>query len=276
MSQENNSNTDDSDPVEPTETAGVEPKDGTNPTPEHQETLSTEGDVDADTDPSPKEGKKEQEDPLKDDDTVHGYNEYSDPVLNQVTNVLKDAKVSVEDANEIFKNAIEQNDISLLNTEALVEKIGKDKADIVQALAENYYNKQKQIADTLRSRAVEVTGDEATLDTVLAWSKEKSASDPEFAKVLNEARELINSGSSMAVKAAMQELYGRYQKDPDTTVSANTVEPTGAAPSSPTLTPLSRMEYARECNAVHTKHGSNQAMLNSLWQRRQLGQQQGI
>lgn len=220
-----------------------------------------------DNPPSDPKEDGHSKDPKGKDELNLNYNEYEDPLLNQVTGMLKDAKVSVEDANAIFKEVAETGDFSKLDREALKKRLG-EKSDIALALVENYFNKQTKRAEAVKSIAVDVVGDAETFTQLTKWAKEKASIDQEFAAIFKDAVELVDTGKPMAVKSAVAELYQLYKSDPNTTIEADLNTPTSAS-GKPTIKPMSRVEYATARAEVHRKHNGDPAKLAALWQQYQ-------
>lgn len=195
------------------------------------------------------------------------YNQYDDPLLQQVTDMFKTANIKVSEANEIFKAAADAQDLSLIDKDALKEKLG-DKADVALALVENYFNKQQKIQEAALNTAVQITGDKETFTAMTEWAKEKAQSDPEFASMLQDAISLVNTGKTMAIKGAVQELFEKYKEDPNTTIAGNIVQPTTSA-GEVQVSPMSRVEYALARQDIYLNHKGDQKMLNALWNKYQ-------
>ena len=227
------------------------------------------------SDPSEtKEEKESADDPESSTEEPAGYPEYTDPALKQATNLLKEANVSVEDANAIFKEAVETGDLSKIDTGTLVEKLGEDKAELVQILAEKYYSKaQEQVKET-KELVHGIVGNEETFKDMQKWAAEKESQDPSFAKDLEDFRNMIDTGQPRSIKAAISELFDMYKADPNTTIRAN-LEVGDKAASTAGLTPMTRREYVDALEKAR-KEGTFDTQSATLWQRRLLGKKQGI
>lgn len=220
---------------------------------------------------APKEEPKVDE--AVEDAAKFEYNTYDDiPALKHATTILKDANLPVEEANAIFAKAIEAGDIALIDRAALTEKIGKDKAEIVLALAESYYNGEFAKYKAQAAAIHDSVGGEAVFNDMKSWALKKEATDPAFKAELEDIRETINTGKPRAVKAAFADLFALYKADPNTTIPAS-ITKGDATVNTSGLSPLTRKEYTDECTKAHN-NGTYEKVHAELWARRQLGMQQ--
>ena len=219
------------------------------------------------------EKKEEESEEEESEETDAEYNEYDHPALKQAVNILKTADVPVEEANAIFAEAVESGDLSKIDKKSLVEKVGQDNADIVLALAENYYNKTFSEMQKVKEEAFKLVGGEENFNTIRDWAKDKAESDPDFAKDFNEIRDMLNSEQSRTVTAGLRELFDLYKADPDTTLPANIQEGDSATGSS--VEPMTRREYIDAIEKAH-REGKYEQMQPRLWARRKAGLKQNI
>ena len=260
-----------------------QPEEQPTETPEVDETPeeTPETPAEENTDDAPKEEEKEEpeetpeeEESDEDEEVDSEYTEYEHPALKQAVNLLKEAEISVEDANAIFAEAVESGDITKIDKKALVEKLGQDKADVVLVLAESYYNTQFSKFKAIKDEAFSLTGGEENFNSMTEWAKEKAKADPEFAKDLSEFRAMLDSNQPRAIKAAISELFEIYKQDPDTTIEADLTVGDKAA-STAGVEPLSRSEYINLVEKAH-REGNYEQVRASLWARRSAGKKKGI
>jgi hypothetical protein len=202
------------------------------------------------------------------------YNEYEHPALKQAVNLLKGAKIPVGEANAIFASAIETGDITKVDKEALVAKVGADQAEVIMVLAQSYYTDSTAQFEALTSVAYEITGDADTYNQVKDWANTKAGTDPEFAKDLQEIRDLMDTQKPRAIQAAVSELFDMYKADPGTTIEAS-LETGDSVSGTSGVEPLSLRAFTNEIEKAH-REGKYEQKKKQLWARRQAGKTQGI
>lgn len=222
--------------------------------------------------PEPEEAEESEEEEVAEDDSA--YNSYDDPALKQAVILMEEANLPVEEANAIFAEAVETGDLSKIKRDVLIEKIGKEKADVVLVLAESYYNTTFSAMRAIKEEAFSLTGGEENFNTMRDWAAEKAKTDVDFAKDLAEFRSMLDSKQPRAIKAAVRELFDMYKQDPDTTIPADVLagDKTG---SSAGLEPLSREDYTNEVQKAH-RDGTYDQVSTALWARRKAGMKKGI
>jgi hypothetical protein len=223
---------------------------------------------------APAEENPEDDEQSEETEDNSEYTSYEDPALKQVVRILEESEIPVAEANAIFMPAVESGDLSKINKQALVDRLGEDKADMVMVLAQSYYNTTFSEMKAIEQEAFKITGGEENYTAMQQWIADKAASDPEFAKDMEEFRSMVNTNKPRAVKAAITELFGMYRNDPNTTIEAE-MEVGDSAPNAGQVEPLSRMEYAKEINKAR-RAGTYESVRASLWKRRQAGIKQGI
>lgn len=218
--------------------------------------------------------ESEDEESEEEDTEAESYEEYTDPALKQAVEVLKELEIPVEEANKIFAEAVETGDLTKIDRDALVEKCGKDKADLVLVLAESYYNKTFARFQEIEKEAHKLTDGKENFDAMRKWAQEKEANDAEFAQDLAAFRKIFDSENPRAIKMAVTELYSMYTADPDTTVTAN-LETGDRAAGGESIEPLSRREYGDLVQRAH-RNGTYEQDKALLWKRREAGMKQGM
>jgi len=218
----------------------------------------------ADPEPEPTEEPDEPEEDTSDDEEQHDH-----PALRQVDSMLKEAKLSDEDTEAIFAGVSDTGDMSKLDMQALVDKLGKDKAEVVKMLTESYLNTEFKAMNEIKESSYAITEGEDNFNAMRDWAREKEAADPQFAKDLLEIRQMVDSRNPRAVKAAITELFDLYRADPETTIAAK-LEVGDKTPGSAGLEPMSRMDYINAVEKAH-KNGTYDQESKALWARRQSG-----
>lgn len=223
----------------------------------------------------PKPGDTPTEESAEDpSEEPEGYTEYSDPALSQVVDIMKGADISVEDANAIFKQAVDAQDLSKVDKAALVEKLGQKQADLVMVLAESYYNKTFSEMKAMKDLVTKEVGGEDSFEAMRTWAWGKADADPEFSKELTEIRGMIETKNPRIVKAAIKELYDMYRADPDTTIPAD-MQVGDKVASLTGVEPLTRAQYTDLVDKAR-KDGNYEKVSAQLWARRDAGIKKGI
>ncbi len=270
----------------PKEEVRVVPEDGTPVHPveeapvveapqEEQETKQDETPVEEPKEEAaPTEDTPQEDEPKEETDLRSEYNEYDNPALKQVVNIMVDAELPVAEANAIFAEAAETGDLSKINKAALVEKLGQDKADVVLVLAESYYNTEFSSMKAIKDEVHKLVGGEDNFTNMSKWANDKAATDPAFAKDFSELKAMFDSKQPRAINAAAKELFELYKQDPGTTITAS-LEVGDAAVGSAGVEPMTRREYTEAVAKAH-RNGTYEAERASLWARRSAGQRKGI
>lgn len=251
-------------PTEVTENAETptEEPEGTQEAPTEPE--STEGD-----EPTDDAGDAEGDEP-----STETYQEYDDPALSQMVDIFTEADLPVDEANAIFAEALDSNDLAKVDTQALVDKLGQRKADLVMLLATTAHEKAQANLQQVTNTVHDIVGGEEAFKGLQAWVADKEKSDTAFASEMLEIREMIDSGKERAVKAAINDLFSMYKKDPNVTLPANITQGDGSVGST-TVEPLTRLEYADAVDKAR-RAGTYEKEQATLWARRKAGKQTGI
>lgn len=260
-------------PVEGTDGApdGTQPEPNTEEKPE-ETTTEEEG-----QDKEPEKDPDVEEDPTTDEETSEvesEYENYDDPSLKQVVNIFKEVDLPVAEANAIFAKAVETGDLSQIDKATLVEKVGEDKADIVIALAENYYNKTNGEFQKVRDQVFDQVGGEEAFNEIVSWAQNKAASDEKFAADLADYRAMIDTKNPKAVQAAVKELQSLYKADPNTTIKPDLVKGDGAGVGADN-SPLTAQAFKDAVNKA-VADGTYNDVQKSLYARRAAGRAQNI
>jgi hypothetical protein len=258
------------------------PTDQEQPTPVAQEAPVVDTELHTEEVPAPEEEVTEevsetpQEDSTAaedtpDEDSPSEYVKYEDPHLSQAVRLLEQSKISAQEAQALFQEAVDTKDLSKVNKDALAEKAGKENADLILMLAQNYIDNIAKAQKEIEQVAHTIAGGEDAFNLVRKWAQDKANKDASFATELAEIRSLIDTKNPRVVKAALTDLVDMYTKDPNTTKPANIT--VGDSKGGTHLSPLTRQEYATLIMQAQSK-GTYEKERASLWARRQLGMKQ--
>lgn len=221
--------------------------------------------------------KKTAEGQAKQDDAEPAteYPELPTDAGQAAVGLLKDAGLTVADAEVLFAKAIETGDLKQVDLKGLIAKIGTEKAAAALALlgqhVETVVNGNKAVVDAVHG----VVGGEQNWTKVQAWSQALEVTDPAWAKQVAEYRQLFNSPvtATLATKAILE----RYNADPKNSGLNNSLTTaTGSGAPVAEGGPLDRSEYYKLYSAESAKPRPNPSVLASLNARRAAGMKQGI
>lgn len=216
----------------------------------------------------PKEEAKEEQAKPEDGEWLTTGDEVADTAID----LMKDAGVSVKDAEGIFGKAMQSGKIEDIDIATLEAKVGKAKANLVLAGIRDWHTRvgAKNLATVAEVHTV--VGGEAAWATLRDWAGKQEAANPDFAKDLAEYRGMLDAGGK-AAKFAAQELVNLYNADPNTKGLNNSIVKGDGKPA-PVGGPLGRAEYYALVSAAEAK-GDRQAVA-SLNARRRAGKAAGL
>ncbi|AUZ94743.1 head scaffolding protein [Agrobacterium phage Atu_ph02] len=204
------------------------------------------------------------------------YLQFNDEAADSVVDLLKEAGVGAREANLIFKDAIEADDIGKIKWDVLKERLGPAKARLAQVAITDYHNRvySRNVATTKMVHAE--VGGEKNWQKVAKWVRAQEAADPTKKGVFDEIRKGIDAGGKLA-SYAIKELKELYQADGRNSGLGNgTVQRgTGRSQDNPHGEPLSRAAYMEAMKAAQ-KARAKPAEINALRARREAGRKQGI
>lgn len=140
------------------------------------------------------------------------YMDYGDANANAVVDILREAKIPVQEAHELFKEAVETGDFSKIDAAKLTEKLGKAKADLVLLGVKTYYESATQATKKTVDAVHTEVGGKANYDKVQNWARALSDKDPAFAAKMEGLNAMFDLNTTAAVMAA-KELVALYNKD---------------------------------------------------------------
>lgn len=160
------------------------------------------------------EAKKAEDEelPPEVDEVLTEYPDYGDTNANAVVELLKEAKVTAEEAHALFATAVDTGDFSTVDHAKLVEKLGKAKADLVLLGVQSYYNVTTAKVQATVTAVHNEVGGEANYKKILTWARAKANTDKAFAEQASELNKMFDLGKTSAVIAG-RELAKLYEKD---------------------------------------------------------------
>lgn len=163
--------------------------------------------------PEPEDKKPEDtEEDKKADEPSTEYPVYGDEAADSVVAILKDAGVEAIVADAIFRKAAETNDLNQVDMKTLIEKVGKEKANLIMFGVREYYNKNLAAVNAVKDAVFNVFDGQENFEKVKTWANQREAKDEAFAAQMNEYRKLFDT-SAVAATLAAKELRAAYEAD---------------------------------------------------------------
>jgi hypothetical protein len=192
-----------------------------------------------------------------------------DDVGDSVLQLLQNSGTTPETAKALLWDAVQAGDATKIDRDALVEAVGKTKANLIMAGMENYVG-------GIAKRAAEVTevvnnavGGNENWKAIRDWAK-KTLSDEDMA----DYADMIDKGGRKASLAA-KDLKEQYEAAGHTFAeSTEQVTPSGK-PKQETLEPLTKREYFEKLDKLNRQGKLTQELSSQLFKQRQLGIAQG-
>lgn len=191
------------------------------------------------------------------------------PAASAAIDLLKEAGVGPNAANEIFKKALDSGDLKDIDVATLEAKIGKAKTTLVMAGVQAHFDQATAKAAATVKTVHDIYGSEANWNVVRDWAQAAEKADPKVKAQINDIRSLLDEGGSRA-EAGARELLRMYNAAPQTkglgtdklAVSDSTGTVVGTA--------LSRADYVAELKKAHDR-GAKPAEIAALDARRKAG-----
>lgn len=248
MSEENKATTDTTPETAPTEAPVVEdkapvaetPSEAPAETPE-KEPAAPEGDTPKED--TPAEDAPEDDKPVLDKDTPLDKDVWGDVGTdsgNAALTVLQNSGLSPEDAKAILWDAAQNQDASLVDHKALVEKVGEAAASIIETGLSNHITESKAHVAVVTKEVHGAAGGEANWNKVVEWANKGGISQAQ----LSEYAPMIDKGGA-AARFATSEMLGQYNQDDGNTTIQGAGRVEGAPSAAPRSKSLSRAEYTK-------------------------------
>lgn len=215
------------------------------------------------------EDKKEADGPLK------AYTDFTDsPAASAAVNLLKEAGIGPNAANEFFAKAIASGDLKDIDVKGLEAKLGKDKTTLVIAGVTAHYSQQTAKSQATVQAVHEIFGGAQNWGVVRDWAQAAEKADPSLKASLNDIRAMFDEGGTRAALAG-RELLRMYNAAPQTKGLGTNKLAVGDATGNVVGTHLSRADYVTELKAAHAK-GASRVEIQALDARRKAGKAAGI
>lgn len=198
------------------------------------------------------------------------WGDAGDEVANSVLATLQNSGVTTDEAKALLWDAVEAGDPTKVDRDALVEKVGKDRATLIMAGIENVTSRNNARIEEVTTIANETAGSKENWSKATKWAVAKLPENE-----LNELRDMLDKGGRQA-KFAAGEIVARYNADPkntELTAGKNQIKPDGKANTA--LKPITRREYGELLDKAHRTR-AGEAAIQQLRARRELGKKQGI
>ncbi|KRR22164.1 hypothetical protein [Bradyrhizobium retamae] len=212
---------------------------------------------------------KEAAGPLKD------YTSFPEsPAANAAIELLKEAGVGPNAANEFFAKALKSGDLNDVDVAGLEAKLGKAKATLVMAgVTAHYEGLAAKVTETV-TQVHGIFGGKENWDTVKTWAQKTEKADPAFKAKVDEIRSMLNEGGIRADLGA-KELLRLYNSAPDQKGLGTNKLAVGDSTGTVIGTALSRAQYLAELKTAHARN-AKPAEIKALDARRLAGKKAGI
>lgn len=246
-------------PKEPSNTPPVEAKPGDLP-----------GDTPPVEEPPVEEAPKAEEPPVEEAELdTEKWGTTGDEVGDSVLALLQNADLSVDDAKSLMYDAMVAGDVSKINKDALIEKVGKAKANLILAGAENFATRTAARSQSIIADVHGAVGGEDNWNTVREWANTSLTPDQ-----LADYRDLVNAGGTKA-RFAAQEMLSAYNADAKNTSLNTAGETLPDTPAQSTGRSIGRAAYYAELEKAHAT-GARPSVIAEIQQARERGRAAGI
>lgn len=185
--------------------------------------------------------------------------------------ILQNAGMSPEDAKAIMFDAVREGKPENIDRNALIEKIGAAKTELVLGGVRDFVTRSKAKADAVLKDVHTAVGGEDNWKAVTTWAKQ-NGNVPEADMAAYHT--MIDAGGPQA-RFAASELAALYNKDSKNTTLNAKDELVGDTAAKENIKPMTRVE-AFEAKQKAMRKGASAAELNAISRARALGRQQGI
>lgn len=196
------------------------------------------------------------------------------PAAQAAIDVLKENNVSPVEANDIFKDAIEKKDISLVKWADLEKKIGPAKTALVKAGITQFDNEVVSKVKATVTAAYEIVGSEQNWETIKTWAQATEKTDAAFAGKIAEYRKAIELGG-WAAQQAVTALKNDYNAAPGNKGLGVTKLVQGGKAVPAGLQTISKADYLKEMKALHDRNAPSNEIA-TLRQRRLASRSAGV
>ena len=203
------------------------------------------------------------------------YVTLEDPSGQAAINLLKEAGVDPNEANSIFAKAIQSGDMADIDRAKLEKLVGKDKAVLILAGAQDYYTRAQEHRDADIKAVYDVGGGEQNWNPLREWAQASEKADSASKRRIDQVRDMLSKGGLYA-EAGARELVRMHKADPSTkglSASTNNLVSGDSIPDAGK--PMSRSDYVEALHKAH-RDGASAATIGALDARRLAGKKAGI
>lgn len=199
------------------------------------------------------------------------WGDTGDEVGNSVLQILQNSEMSVEDAKALIYDPLTQHgDPTKLDKDALIEKVGAAKANLVMAGIENYVSKQNARNAEILESVYDAAGGKDAWSKVAEWAK-ANVSEADRA----DYNEMLDAGGAKA-KFAAAEYVRLYNADAGNTSVGKSTSIEGDAPAGDQGEAITRVEYAERMDKLHRTGKATKAAIAEVQRARERGRKKGI
>lgn len=204
--------------------------------------------------------------------------------FNAAQSLMKAAGMTPAEVALVFDGAMNSGDLSKVDMDLLVEKVGEDKANLVIAGFTRYVETEGQAVLERTAAVHEVVGGSDNWAKMVKWARGKAKGDTAFAGKVSDINDMMNGTSAFQAELAAKEFMAMYNADSGNSTVAAKAAPAVAvvgqrvSPATPTVEPMSARSYSEAVEeASRTTRGADlAAKLVTLRQARAAGRAKGI
>jgi hypothetical protein len=196
------------------------------------------------------------------------------PAAAAAIDLLKEAGVGPNAANEFFEKALKSGDPKDVDVAGLTAKIGAAKATLVMAGVNAHFAEAKAKGEATVKVVHDIFGGDQNWTTVRDWAHAAEKADPKIKVQIDSIRSLIDEGGPRA-EAGARELLRMYNAAPQTKGLGTSKLAVGDTSGNVIGAHLSRADYNTELKAAHAR-GAKPAEIAALDARRRAGMKAGI
>ncbi len=196
------------------------------------------------------------------------------PAANAAIELLKEAGVGPNAANEFFAKALTSGDLNDIDVAGLEAKLGKSKTTLLMAGVTTHFEAVKAKTAATVQNVHKIFGNEDNWKVVREWAQGAEKADPKVKAQINDIRGLLDEGGARA-EAGARELLRMYNAAPTTKGLGTDKLAVGESTGTVIGTHLSRSQYLVELKAAHARN-AKPAEIQAIDARRRAGKNSGI
>lgn len=195
-----------------------------------------------------------------------------DETTDSVLDLLRESGVDTDKARSLLWEPMQNGDISAIDKDALVEAVGKARANLIMAGVKDVVSRNEAVVKEVKETVNAAAGGEANWNAVTAWAKKGGISEGD----LKEYAGMLNKGGKQAEFAAA-EIVRAYNDDPkNTSLSAGRKAITPDAGKAEPVKGLSRLEFGIAMDRLYRRGNATESEYKALREQRRAGKKQGL